>query len=168
MGNKHAKITKKSSSINRTGTFSIIPVPPENVNKKECEDFLIKVKKGRVVKVYDIDTVTVAFFMSINGSEYKLYKKSCRILGIDGPELKSKIKSEKKIAKLGQIYLKNLILGKVITLNNHHKDKYGRMLADIYLNGIKVSDLILSNKYAVEYDGGTKKSPENWEHFHEQ
>lgn len=144
-------------------------IPEETTRIGDCEEFIFSVPIGRVGKVYDVDTITIMFYEPVNNGDngnYKLYKKSCRIYGIDGPELKSKNKYERKIAIKGQQFLENLILGKVVTLHNNKKDKYGRMLADVYFENIKISDILLENKYVIAYDGKKKRSPKNWEKFH--
>jgi len=73
-----------------------------------------------------------------------------RMIGIDAPELPSLdgIKSK--------MYLYNLIKGKTITLqkdnNLHDKDKYGRLLRYVYLNGQDVNLLMLKQGYAKQYN----------------
>ena len=73
-----------------------------------------------------------------------------RMIGIDAPELPSLdgIKSK--------MYLYDLIKGKTITLqkdnNLHDKDKYGRLLRYVYLNGQDVNLLMLKQGYAKQYN----------------
>jgi endonuclease YncB( thermonuclease family) len=40
-------------------------------------------------------------------------------------------------------------------------EKYGRILADVYIGDIHLNDLLLKEHYAVPYDGTTKKKPES-------
>ncbi len=47
-------------------------------------------------------------------------------------------------------------------LENIQSEKYGRILADVYVGDIHVNDLLIKERYAVKYDGGTKKKPESW------
>ena len=56
----------------------------------------------------------------------------------------------------------NMVLHKIITLKNVQTEKYGRILADVYVDGLHVNKYMLDNHLAVAYDGGTKNSPENW------
>ena len=73
-----------------------------------------------------------------------------RMIGIDAPELPSLdgIKSK--------MYLYELIKGKTITLQkdnySHDKDKYGRLLRYVYLNGQDVNLLMLKQGYAKQYN----------------
>lgn len=73
-----------------------------------------------------------------------------RMIGIDAPELPSLdgIKSK--------MYLYDLIKGKTIILQKdnslHNKDKYGRLLRYVYLNGQDVNLLMLKQGYAKQYN----------------
>ncbi len=73
-----------------------------------------------------------------------------RMIGIDAPELPSLdgIKSK--------MYLYDLIKGKTITLQkdnySHNRDKYGRLLRYVYLNGQDVNLLMLKQGYAKQYN----------------
>jgi endonuclease YncB( thermonuclease family) len=63
--------------------------------------------------------------------------------------------------------LSQLILGKIVNLKNVETEKYGRLLAELYLEDIHLNQWMLYKRYAVKYGGGTKNSPENWKKFHE-
>ena len=62
--------------------------------------------------------------------------------------------------------LQEKILHKQVILKNVTTEKYGRLLADVYCNGVHYNNWMIENRYAVAYDGGTKQSPENWELYH--
>jgi len=88
-----------------------------------------------------------------------------RLRGIDAPEIKGKSEDEKRAAKISQKALEDLILHKNVTLKNVETEKYGRILADVFFYDVNLSEFMLKNNYAVEYDGGTKKSPDSWLDF---
>ena len=58
----------------------------ENLTPEDCRPFDLsgEIIKCKVFKVYDGDTVTLGFIYN-----KKYYKKSCRLFGIDTPELRS-------------------------------------------------------------------------------
>ena len=58
--------------------------------------------------------------------------------------------------------ISNLVLNKCVTLENIESEKYGRILADVYIGDIHLNDLLLKERYAVKYDGGTKIKPTSW------
>ena len=49
-----------------------------------------------------------------------------------------------------------------MTLENIKREKYGRILADVYIDDIHLNNLLIQEKYAVVYDGGTKIKPTSW------
>jgi endonuclease YncB( thermonuclease family) len=139
-----------------------------DINWDDTIEFKFPINCGRVIKVYDGDTITIASKLPYN--ESPLYRFSVRLNGIDTPEIKGKgIDDEEKLAaKQTRDFLSNLILNKYILLENIQNEKYGRILADIYLpikdsnNIIHINELLIRERYAVKYDGGTKKKPSSW------
>ena len=107
----------------------IIPFQP--TQWKDTIEFVPPIKEGEVIKVYDGDTITVA--SKLPYKESLLYRFSIRLKGIDSAEIKSKNANEKEHAKLARDALSDLILHKKITLRNIGTEKYGRILADVYL-----------------------------------
>ena len=136
-----------------------------------CE-FTLPIKGGRVIKVYDADTITIAaklpFEKGINekgiNKDKILYRFSVRLNGIDAPEMKGKgiTEEEKTAAHEAKEFVSNLILNKYVTLQNVTNEKYGRILADVYIGDTYVNDVLLKQHYVVPYDGGTKKKPSSW------
>ena len=71
--------------------------------------------------------------------------------------------NEEKIAAINvREILSELILHKYVHLENIQTEKYGRILADVYIENLHINKYLLDNKYAVPYDGGKKIIPENW------
>jgi endonuclease YncB( thermonuclease family) len=122
--------------------------------------FTFPIQGGRVIKVYDGDTITIAAKLPFNDSP--LYRLSVRLNGIDAPEMKGKSEDEKRAAKEARDMLSNLILNKYVTLTNIQNEKYGRILADVYLDNLWLNEWMLKEHYAVKYDGGTKITPSSW------
>jgi len=132
-----------------------------------CE-FTLPVKGGRVIKVYDADTITIAAKLPFkNDKNDKLYRFSVRLNGIDAPEMKGKgiTEQEKIAANEAQKFVYNLIMNKYVTLENVANEKYGRILADVYIGKIHLNELLLKERYVVPYDGGVKKKPESWNKY---
>lgn len=137
---------------------------PKNLNPRDVPKFIPPVKKGRVIKVYDGDTITVAAYLPMRKS--KLYKFSVRLARIDCPELKTQNKAEKEVAIIARDFVSNLILNSMVTLKDVKTEKYGRLLADVIYCDQSISDLLLKERLAVLYDGGTKNAPKNWKKFY--
>ncbi len=146
---------KKKYTINNSVTNL------ENVTYKETTIFIPQITKGKVIKVYDGDTFTVAAKLPF--AESPIYRFSVRLRNIDSPEIKGKTKKECQLAIQARDALRDLISGKIVEIRNNGKEKYGRLLADIYCEGIHVNRWMLDNKYAVKYYGGKKERGADWD-----
>lgn len=131
-----------------------------DIKWEDTIEFTFPIAGGRVIKVYDGDTITIATKLPFNDSP--LYRLSVRLNGIDSPEIKGKTDDEKTIAKGARDALSRLILNKYVVLKNIQSEKYGRILAEVYLNELCLNEWLIENRYAVKYDGGTKKTPSSW------
>lgn len=118
--------------------------------------YIPKITQGKVIKVYDGDTFTVMAFLHDN-----YYKFHIRLSGIDCPEIKTQNQTEHKYATHVRNQLHQLIHNKTIKLNYTKLDKYGRILANAYLDNLHINQWLLDNKFAVPYDGKTKPIT-NW------
>lgn len=133
---------------------------------------------GRVLNVIDGDTLTIVLPIFNNN----FYKFSVRLVGIDTPEihsddpiikekgLKAKYRlleiicNDKKINELIGITtndIKKIFDNKIYTvfLQCFDFDKYGRLLAKIYLtkkHSKDLSTILIEEKLAYAYDGGKK------------
>lgn len=142
----------------------------EDATWKNTTEFVPLVTEGKVIKVYDCDTITIAtkfpYLTTLNESN-TIYRFHVRLLGIDTPEMKTKNEDEKTIAHMAQKTLSELILNKNVSLKNTSLDKYGRILANVYMeNGVELSKWAIENRFAVFYDGGTKKPPKSWTEYY--
>lgn len=116
-----------------------------------------KIVYAKIVKVYDGDTCYAVFML--NGKPVKFH---IRMEGYDSPEMKPllKILNRKKIikdAKLAKTELENIVLNKIVKLHCGTWDKYGRLLAKLYINELCVNSHMIENGFGYEYFGGTKK-----------
>ena len=126
----------------------------DNIEYKDTIEFVPPIDYGKVIKVYDGDTITVAAKLPYKFSP--IYRIHIRLAGIDTPEMKGNSEYEKEIAIKSRDALHNLIYGKLVLISNRKSEKYGRVLADIWIDNIHVNQWLLDKGYAVKYDGGTK------------
>ena len=131
---------------------------------KDCVPFIHDITSGKVIKVYNGDTITIASILPYD--DYPLYHWSVRLKGIESPEMKSKNKSEKECANIAQKTLSEFIFDKHVELRNVQMEKYGRILADVYYHNVNLSTFMLAKRLAVSYDGRRKQCPENWIEFY--
>ena len=93
-----------------------------------------------------------------------MYRWNCRLGGVDTPEIRTRSAIEKKHGYFVRDKLREKILNKVVTLKCGDLDKYGRLLVIISCQGddCSINDWLIQNDYAFSYDGGKKKS---WEEY---
>jgi len=131
--------------------------------------FVPPITRGFVIKVYDGDTITIA--AQLPYPESPMYRFAVRLSNIDSPEIRGKSPEEKAAAIIARDALSARVLGRVVELRNTGCEKYGRLLADIYLPDesvpatgheppplLHINSWMLTNGYAVPYDGGKKEA----------
>jgi len=133
----------------------------KDVEYKDTIGFVPPILVGKVIKVYDGDTITIA--SKLPNTENPIYRFSVRLNGIDSAEIKGKTANEKRLAFEARDRLHELIFGNMIHLKNISTEKYGRILADVYLDDLHVNQWMLDNGLAVPYDGGTKQRHVEWD-----
>ena len=101
---------------------------PKDLNPKLLPEFVPPIKSGRVIKVYDGDTITIASKIpKLKNSQ--IYKFHVRLNGIDTPEIKTHDEDEKNIAIKARDALSDKILNKDVILKNVKIEKYGSNLS---------------------------------------
>ena len=80
-----------------TNMGSCISTPKEEITYDKTTPFVPPIDKGKVVKIYDGDTITIAAKLPYSSSP--LYRFSVRLNGIDTPELHTKNLMKRKWLK---------------------------------------------------------------------
>lgn len=127
-------------------------------NKTKMFSFEGRECLGKVVDVYDGDTVKIVFPLSEKEPE-RLYRWNCRLINVDTPEIRTKNLKEKAYAKVVRNKLREKILNKLVYVKCLDFDKYGRLLVEIFDNEKCeecINNWLILNEYAKKYDGGTK------------
>ena len=102
-----------------------------------------------VIKVIDGDTFIGNVHTHIMDSELTLKNIYFRMLDINAPEKTGPTKAAGLESKK---YLEALILGKVVQVDAHDHDSFGRKLAKVYYQGIDINNLMIVRGYAVPYE----------------
>lgn len=114
----------------------------------------------KYLKNYDGDTVTFEI-----PDVHPLLGRgiSVRVLGVDTPEKNGKKPCERQRARDAQrIVAKLLKNASSIELRRVERDKYFRILAEVWADGRSIGDVLLKNGLAYRYDGGTKPPAYSW------
>jgi micrococcal nuclease len=93
-----------------------------------------------ITDVYDGDTVTANIDL---GMQVWLHNVKLRILGVDAPEIRTTNLIEKAAAIQARDRVKDLILGKEVSIETKKKGKYGRWLVSIIIDKEDLSQILL-------------------------
>ena len=121
------------------------------------------VYKAKLVKVVDGDTVDAL----IDVGFAIWFKKRIRFKGIDTWESRTRNLEEKALGLKAKARTKELLesvssKSGYFRIKSYGMGKYGRVLADIYIqdsegNDIWVNETLITEGHAYKYEGGTKK-----------
>jgi micrococcal nuclease len=130
--NTQPEVTSAAEKTTSTQPVSVQPSTPSQGYK--------------VTEVVDGDTIKV----SINGSVETL-----RIIGLDTPETLDPRKPVQCFGKEASNKAKAFLTGKTVTLEadstQGERDKYGRLLRYVFLDGVDYGKMMISEGYAHEY-----------------
>ena len=126
---------------------------PKNLVFKDLNNFYPNIRKGRVIKVYDGDSITIAARIP-ELKNNTIYKFSIRLNRLDTPELRTNNHIEKEYAIKIRDLLSERIMNKMVNIKVIKTDKYGRYLAEISYKKLNINDWLINNGYAVNYSGG--------------
>jgi hypothetical protein len=121
---------------------------PSTVTPKD----IFTLSPDQIVEVYDGDTFNIDL-----PSQYPLFGDdiSVRVLGIDTPELRGTSDEVKALAYKAKNRTQELLSdAKTIELNNPQRDKYFRVLAEVWIDGESLGEKLKSEGLARDYDGG--------------
>ena len=115
-----------------------------------------KEKWAEVVDVYDGDTIKV--IMKFRGV---IDRWTIRMNGYDSPEMKPLRSDPNRLeiiekAKIAKNALIEKIGDKPVLMKIYNFDKYGRVLADLFIDGENINQWMINNGYGYVYDGGKK------------
>ncbi len=109
---------------------------------------------SRVIRVYDGDT----FYVDIDDWPPIVGKKvGIRVYGIDTPDSRGTKGEEKERARTAKRFTEHMLKNKKVELKNIRRGKYFRIVADVYVDGKSLADLLIKNGLAKPYFGGKKQ-----------
>ena len=128
-------------------------------SRKSCYNFRVV----SIDKVLDGDTIDVTIDLG-----FDLYKKErVRVAGVDTPEKRTRDLEEKALGLDATYWLKKKLEDTIsgedeLTIRTElvgGMGKYGRLLGWLYIgeDNVSLNEQMITEGYAWEYDGGTKK-----------
>lgn len=133
----------------------------QKITFEEVKEQQYNFTKAKIIKVYDGDTFWIATWYN-----KEIIRFNVRLYGVDTPEMKGGDNESKEQARVAKEYVENFILNKIVdieVMNNKKynnkiiKEKYGRLLAIIKINGIDLADDLIKKGYGKPYFGKKKE-----------
>lgn len=118
------------------------------------EDSYGNIVVDTITSIYDGDSFrcTIKEYPPIIG-----HRIGIRVYGIDTPELRDKCPKVKEKAQKAKQFAVALLRGaEKVELRNLRRDKYFRILAEVYVDGKSLAQELMDAGHAKPYDGGTK------------
>ena len=139
----------------------------KNIRYPNTQKFVPPIMYGKVVNVHDGDTITVA--SPLFNTIHPIYRFSVRLRGVESPEIRESSEYEKELAIIARNALSSKVLNKMVILENTDIEKYGRILADVFLaknpdseselqkiESRSISHWMLKNDYTMPYSSDSK------------
>jgi len=109
-----------------------------------------------VTSIYDADTfrANIRDWPAIIGQHVPI-----RVRGMDAPEIRGRCPAEKEAAKRARDETVNLLRNaNNIELRKLERGKYFRILAEVYVDGQNLAEMLISKQLARPYAGGKRRS----------
>ncbi len=128
-------------------------------NSSKCRNGKDYFQCVKYIRNYDADTVT----FEIGGVHELLgHQIPIRVRDVDTPELRTKNRCEKSLGYQAKDFVaKKISTAKRIDLVRCERGKYFRLVCDVLIDGASLSKMLVRERFAYSYDGGTK-SEINW------
>jgi micrococcal nuclease len=109
----------------------------------------VRAEAFKVVRVADGDTLTI-----LDHGE----KVRVRLVGIDAPETsRSKRDPGQPFSQTSKKYLAGLVLNRPVTIKSYGRDRYGRILGEVFLEDVNVNLEMVAAALAEAYRGRPPK-----------
>lgn len=79
-----------------------------------------------------------------------------RLAGVDTPEITSRDPVVREVAQQAKRFVADRLLNKTVMLESFKVDKFGRWLADVFVDDKTISQLLIENNLGAPYFGGAK------------
>jgi micrococcal nuclease len=124
-------------------------MPSINPSKEDKNIFYnnLYLYNAQIRSVYDGDTIRADISL---GFGIYINNQKIRLLNINAPEVRGK---SKESGRKSRDYLRERILGKKVIIKTHKdkQGKYGRWLAEIFINGENINNTMVKLGYAKSF-----------------
>jgi micrococcal nuclease len=107
--------------------------------------------KAKVTGAWDGDSMTLDIDLGLGAA---LIKQKLRLHGVDTPELRDPDPEMKKKAQAARDFTRELVLDKDVIIKTHKdkEGKYGRWIAEVFVDGMSLNEQLVKQGHAVRKD----------------
>ena len=132
------------------------PVPPREVQERMRTGCLVVIAACLlgIVLALLVEHAWGAepLIVAVDGDTIHVDDERIRIVGLDAPETyQARCESERQRGHRATAHLRRLLAGGTITIRGQGRDRYGRTLARVYVDGRDVAGLMIRAGHAVPY-----------------
>jgi micrococcal nuclease len=116
---------------------------------------------GRLAVFTRLSVYALIAIVVVDGDTIRFNGTSHRLIGFDTPETgyHARCEAEHRLGIAATHRLEELIRsGHAILQTSGRRDRYGRSLSRLYVDGRDVGDILIDEGFARPYDGGKRKS----------
>jgi micrococcal nuclease len=151
----------RSESCDFNGLLQMRPVSrPRRINglRGFCKTLAAVLSLASVGPALACDPVTPEAVTIVDGDTIRVGSERVRLLGYDTAELRSRCDHEHALAEQGAAFLGLLVeTAGEMTLCRAGRDRYGRTLAALQIDGRDVAAIMVGSGLARAYDGGRRE-----------
>lgn len=108
--------------------------------------------KAKVRRVVDGDTLDVEIDLGFNLT----LNERIRLIGVDTPETRTRDPVEKANGLKSKRFVEDFVGSGNVMIKVHGFGKFGRPLADLYVDGVCLNERLVALGYAAPYFGGKR------------
>ncbi|GAB4181970.1 MAG: hypothetical protein OHK0024_21080 [Thalassobaculales bacterium] len=95
---------------------------------------------------------------AIDGDSLALGAERIRVLGVDTPEIAGRCPAEIALARRARALTQALLDRGPVTIERAGRDRWGRTLARVWIDGRDLADLLIAAGLGRPYSGGRRQS----------
>jgi len=104
------------------------------------------------------ELVLISGLIAVDGDSLLLGTERIRVQGVDTPEISCQCERECRAAWAAKDFTAHTIAAGRVEIDRSGKDRYGRTLAKVYVDGKDLAALIVAAGHGRLYNGGRRQS----------
>jgi endonuclease YncB( thermonuclease family) len=104
------------------------------------------------------ELVIAGSLVVVDGDSLRMGAERIRVLGVDAPEIACRCEAECRRAWAAKEFVQRALANARVDIERAGKDKYGRTLAHVYVNGRDLGEMLIAAGHGLPYHGERRQS----------